>query len=107
MTCVQAQLIPGRSCTLHRPPLHTTFQVCQRPIRCPIRKLVLLVHSSLSSSSHKAPTPPDLQNYRGYLGDTRSRKSRYSDAAVDQDKEDHRENMRTVSCNVPITALAE
>lgn len=63
-------------------------------------KRTLQVRASLSQPTDGRPRPPKMQTYRGYLGDTRSKKSRYSDAAVDQEKEDNRENMRTVSCGL-------
>lgn len=67
----------------------------------PARKHTLRLRASLKTPSNNSPRnkkrPAELQTYRGYLGDTRSKKSRYSNAAIDRVKEDHRENMRTVS----------
>lgn len=60
---------------------------------------------ALCKAGRRAPTrvkayhqDPPKASYRGYLGDTRFRaEPRYSNAAIDQVKEDHRRHMRTVT----------
>ena len=68
-----------------------------RHARHSFRSHVLLQSRRRLSGRNSSPRSSTQAVHRGYLGETRPHKhSRYSHAIIDQDKEDHRQNMRTV-----------
>lgn len=74
-----------------RRPIEDSFRISQHIGKSELsrRKLAVKGIRRRSATTHAV--------FRGYLGDTRSRKhTHYSNATIDQDKEDHRQNMRTV-----------
>ena len=86
MACLQAPLAKPGSCVLEKFPNRLEAGVSHW----------LRFRGSPSPRRHRSIVAQ--ATYRGYLGDTRFRTHpRYSNAAIDQAKEDHREHMRTVS----------